>query len=274
MSYSDRAYTPGPFSRALIELSRRTVLGRGGMRKTMAKGVRALNPDRPIDVSLYGGRARLHHSGNNSEVKALLSPHRYAREEYAFCRKHMPSQNGVFVDIGGNAGIFSLFVASLMESGTLVVAEPQPDMFERLTTNFELNPEIQARRSLHLIASAIGGDVPGTLTISTPESAGQASARLVDGVPTIDVPQIPMVQLLQEKRVEKVDLLKIDVEGFEDGILFPFFHSAPASLYPKAIVMEACHAGRWERDCEALLLEHGYAITHKDRTNMMLVLDT
>lgn len=243
------------------------------MRKLMARVIRSLNPDRPLDVSLYGGRARLHHSGNNSEVKALLSPNRYAREEYNFCREHMPDQNGVFLDIGGNAGVFSLFVASLMQSGTLISAEPQPDMFERLKTNFQLNPELSHRLNLHLLQTAVGGDAPGSLTISRPESAGQASARIEAGVPTIDVPVVPMLELLSDCGATSVSLLKIDVEGFEDGVLFPFFESAPSSLYPQAIVMEACHSGRWDRDCEALLVEHGYKIMHKDRTNMMLVLE-
>jgi len=273
MSQSAQAFRPGPLSQALLVLSRHTPMGRGGMRKLMAKGVRALNPGQPLDVDLYGGRARLHHSGNNSEVKALLSPKRYAREEYAFCRAHMPSHDGVFLDIGGNAGVFSLFVASLMQTGTLICAEPQPRMFDRLSTNFALNPDLTDRLNMHLKQTAVGGDAPDTLTISTPESAGQASARLAAGVPTIDVPVIPMVDLLEQAGASKLDLLKIDVEGFEDGVLFPFFETASPDLLPKAIVMEACHAGRWERDCEALLLEHKYKIVHKDRTNMMLVLD-
>lgn len=271
----DRApnYHPGPLSRALIGLSRHTILGRGGMRKLMAKGVRRLNPGKPIDIDLYGGHARLYHTGNNSEIKALLSPKRYAREEYEFCRTHMPRENGVFLDIGGNAGVFSLFVASLMQSGTLICAEPQPAMFDRLKTNFALNPHLTERLNLVLKPTAVGGDQPGTLTISTPAAAGQASARVRDGDPTIDVPVTPMLDLMEAGSAQTLDLLKIDVEGFEDGILFPFFDTAPAGLYPKAIVMEACHANRWERDCEALLLSKGYKIVHKDRTNMMLVLD-
>ena len=273
MSQSETAYRPGPLSQTLLTLSRRTPLGRGAFRKMMARGVRALNPDRPLDVSLYGGMARLHHSGNNSEVKALLSPKRYAREEYAFCRQHMPSRDGVFLDIGGNAGVFSLFVASLMQSGTLICAEPQPNMFERLKINFSLNPNLAERLDLHLNQTAIGGSEPGSLTISVPESAGQASARLVADAPTLTVPVIPMQDVLTQAGVPRLNLLKIDVEGFEDGILFPFFETAAPTLYPKAIVMEACHSGRWERDCEKLLLEHGYKIVHKDRTNMMLVLD-
>ncbi|MEO1189742.1 MAG: FkbM family methyltransferase, partial [Pseudomonadota bacterium] len=220
MDHSARAFRPGLLSQALVALSRHTLMGRGAMRKLMAKGVRALNPGSPLDVPLYGGHARLHHSGNNSEVKALLSPKRYAREEYAFCREHMPAQNGVFLDIGGNAGVFSLFVASLMQSGTLISAEPQPMMYARLKTNFALNPDLESRLELHLLQTAIGGDQVGSLTLSTPESAGQASARLVDGAPTLDVPVIPMVDLLGQCGVTKLDLLKIDVEGFEDGILY------------------------------------------------------
>jgi FkbM family methyltransferase len=273
MSYSLQAAKPGTLSRVLINLSRYTPMGRGGMRKIMAKAVRRLNPDQPLDVSLYGGRARLHHTGNNSEIKALLSPHRYAREEYEFCRKHLPAEKGVFLDIGANAGVFSLFVASLMKSGTLIAAEPQPNMFQRLSTNFALNPQHSERLNLHLVPTAIGGDKPGSLTISTPASAGQASARLSEGVPTIDVPVIPMHDLLAQHQVTGLDLLKIDVEGFEDGILFPFFETAATSLFPKAIVMEACHANFWDRDCEALLLSHKYRIIHRDRTNMMLVRD-
>ncbi|MDG1825922.1 MAG: FkbM family methyltransferase [Henriciella sp.] len=265
--------THGPLTATLIGLSRHTPFGRGGMRKLMAKGVRALNPGRPLDVPLYGGRARLHHTGNNSEIKALLSPKRFAREEYEFCQKHMPEKDGVFLDIGGNAGIFSLYVASLMQSGTLIAAEPQPMMFERLKQNFALNTDVSERLNLHLIQTAIGGSEPGTLTISTPESAGQASARLVEGIPTIDVPVTPMTDLLNAHGAAKLDVLKIDVEGFEDSILFPFFETADPSIWPKAIVMEACHAHRWERDCEVMLVENGYRIVYKDRTNMMLVLE-
>jgi FkbM family methyltransferase len=146
-------------------------------------------------------------------------------------------------------------------------------MYERLKTNFALNPRLAERLTLNLHQTAVGGDAPGTLTISTPESAGQASARVKAGDPTIEVPVTPMLTLLNQSGVSTLDLLKIDVEGFEDGVLFPFFAQASKDLHPKAVVMEACHAHRWERDCEALLLEQGYRIVYKDRTNMMLVLD-
>ncbi len=226
--------------------------------------------DGPLDVGLYGGKARLHLVNNNSEIKALLAPHRYAREEYAFCARKMPREGGVFLDIGGNAGVFSLYVASLMQSGTLIVAEPQPNMFERLSANLGvMNPQIGARLNMHLHQTALGAE-DGRLQLSVPDAAGQASAVAIEGAPTIEVPVTTMLALLEKAGALKLDLLKIDVEGFEDGILFPFFETAPEALYPNAIVMERCHAGRWKRDCEALLLSHDYRIVHKDRTNVML----
>lgn len=264
------ACSPGTLTKILLGLSRHTPFGRGGMRKLMARLVRRLN-EGPLDVPLYGGDARLHLVNNNSEIKALLSPKRFAREEYAFCAEHMPQEGGVFLDIGGNAGIFSLYVASLMRTGTLIAAEPQPTMFARLTTNFEtMNPGFGERLDLYLHQTAVGAEV-GTLTLSVPKSVGQASARHIKGAQTIEVPVTPMLDMLVGAKAGKLDLLKIDVEGFEDSILFPFFETAPNDLYPRAIVMECCHAERWQRDCETLLVEKGYEIVHKDRTNMMLV---
>lgn len=264
------SFRPGPLTNALLGLSRHTPLGRGARRKRIAKLVRALN-DEALDVPLYDGRARLHVHDNNSEIKALLSPKRFARQEYEFCRQNMPPAGGVFLDIGANAGVFSLFVASLMQSGTLIAAEPQPEMFARLTTNFHtMNPGLAERLDLHLIQAALGAE-NGSVSLSVPDSLGQASARPIIGASRIEVAMRPMHALIEMAGVEKLDLVKIDVEGFEDSVLFPYFESAPAAIWPRAIVMEHCNAGLWEHDCIALLKGHGYRAIRQDRTNILLV---
>lgn len=259
-------------SQTIVWLSRHTALGRGAMRKAMANSIRRLNPNEPLEVSLYGSRARLHTSGNGPEMKALLKPQRYARNERAFCQEYMQTDGGVFLDIGANAGVISLFVASLMRSGTLIAAEPQPEMFARLSTNFACNPDLSARLNIHLRQTAIGGYVPGNLTLGIPEDAGEASAHKSANCRRIDVPLLPMLDLLMDCAADRVDVLKIDIEGAEDSVLFPFFSSARENLHPKAIVMETCNSRLWTNDCVALLLNHGYRIVDKDRVNMMLVL--
>ena len=264
-------YAPQPVTAALVGLCRHTVFGRGGIGKLLAGAIRSMNQDRPLDVPLYGLSARLVLTDNLSEKRALLKPNRTSKKEYAFCRAHMPADDGVFFDIGGNVGVFSLFVASLMQSGSLIAVEPQPDMFARLTANFDINPDLKDRLSLHLLQTAVGGSTPSELTLSLPEAAGQASGRLVEGLPTMNVPMIPMQQAIEDAGAAKVDLLKIDVEGFEDAVLFPFYESAPEALWPKAIVMESCNSDRWEQDCEAMLIDRGYRVADRDKANVMLL---
>ena len=75
--------------------------------------------------------------------------------------------------------------------------------------------------------------------------------------------------ILQELELHSVDVVKIDVEGFEDEVILPFLEAAPARLWPKAVVLEHCHRDRWGRDCEAALLTAGFSLVQKDRTNLM-----
>lgn len=226
----------------------------------------------PLDVELFGGNARLHPVNNHPESKALLSPGHFAPAEFAFCRKHIPQEGGVFLDIGANAGIFSLYLASRMRSGKIIAVEPIPELYNRLTTNLMyMNPDLPGRLDLRLFNFALGAE-DGNLTLHIPEQLGQASLRHIDGAKEVAVPIRPMLDMLTQSKASHVDLMKIDVEGFEDSILVPFFQTAPRSLFPRAIVMEHCHARRWLIDCEAFLATQGYKIVRKDRTNLMLTL--
>lgn len=263
-------YAPGWGARGLLALSRNTPLGRGFSRKVMAGFVRGLSAD-ILDTRLFGQNARLHMRNNSSEVKALMNPARYSHAEFAFAAEYMPVIEGVFVDIGANAGLFSLGLASLIDTGTVLAFEPQPTLFARLRANLvELNPELISRVDVRLFEMAIGGQ-EGRLDLYVPAQLGQASARLESGGEVLNAPMRALCDVLREENIAQIDLLKLDVEGFEDEVLTPFFASAPEILWPRTMIVEHCHKGRWAQDCEAVLLERGYRVVHMDRTNMMLV---
>jgi hypothetical protein len=80
--------------------------------------------------------------------------------------------------------------------------------------------------------------------------------------------------ILRDVEVTHVDVLKIDVEGYEDKALLPFFATAPKQIWPKAIVIEHCHRDRWKKDCQKELVEIGYNLIHQDRTNLMFARKT
>ena len=264
-------YRPGWSTRVLLALSQNTPLGRGKARRLMARLVRGLNAD-VLDTELFGLKARLHLHNNSSEVKALMNPGRYSRAEFAFAAEHMPSIEGVFVDVGANAGLFSLGVVSLLATGTMLAYEPQPELFQRLQRNLiELNAELSTRVDIRLFEMAIGSET-GDLQLCVPRQLGQTSARLKTSGDVMHVPAQSLLNALQEQEIMQVDLLKVDVEGFEDNVLLPFFEVAPRALWPRALIVEHCHRDRWQSDCETALVEKGYNLIQKDRTNLMLSL--
>lgn len=263
-------YAPGIVTRLILLLSQNTPLGRGKVRRLMAKWVRALNGEQ-LDAKLFGQNVRLHMHNNSSEVKALMNPRRYSHEEIAFCLAHMPVRGGVFIDIGANAGLFSLAVMKHMSGGALIAVEPQRDLCERLRTNLEtLNGTSQDRPDIHIFQTAVGRDV-GELALYIPDQLGQASARPLGDSKAVAVPMRPLLDILRGVAPERVDLLKVDVEGFEDEVILPFFEAAPSACWPKAIVLEHCHRDRWGRDCEPAILKCGYRLARRGKSNLMFV---
>ena len=263
-------YAPGWPVRILLALSQNTLLGRGRARKLMARWTRMLSKNE-IDTRLFGKDVRLHLHNNSSEIKALMNPRRYSRSEFAFSRKYLPDTDPVFVDIGANAGLFSVGMIGHMTSGTLIAIEPQPRLFDRLSLNLtSFNSDQNPGPAVSLFQIALGRQT-GELVLNVPEQLGQASARTLADAEQIKVTAKPLLALLQETDVSHVDVLKIDVEGFEDEILVPFFEAAPDLFWPHAIVLEHCHRDRWERDCESALITFGYEVAHRDRTNILML---
>ena len=120
-----------------------------------------------------------------------------------------------FIDIGANVGAYSLFVAALAGSAARILAvEPQPDIFERLADNMRLNPF----GTIKAVQCAVA-DKPGdfTLFLDT-RNRGESSMRAVrspNGL-SMKVPATTLMQLLTDEKFERIDAIKLDVEGAED----------------------------------------------------------
>ncbi len=261
-------YAPGGLTRFVLMLSQNTFLGRGKARKFMAACVRRLS-DNQLDAKLFGQNVRLHMHNNSSEVKALMKPGRYARSELDFCATHLPEAGGVFVDVGANAGLFSLGVLQHMTTGKLVAIEPQPTLFERLRLNLQdFNPREARSVAFSLHNLAVGAE-NGHLNLYIPDQLGQASFHALPDAKPVEVRIRPLASILAEAGIEHVDVLKIDVEGYEDEALLPFFATASRQMWPQAIIIEHCHRDRWKRNCQEELIQIGYDLVDQDRTNLM-----
>ncbi|GJE38345.1 FkbM family methyltransferase [Methylobacterium persicinum] len=221
---------------------------------------------KPLDVTRYGARMRLHPYNNNCEKKVLFTPQFFDPQERALLKERLP-EDCVFLDIGANIGAYALFVAAFAGPRARIVAvEPQKDVFERLSYNIAQNPF----HTVKAVACAVA-DKTGELTLFIdPRNRGESSLRIVgtnEGA-QITVPAVTLIDLLDSEGLTRVDAIKLDVEGAEDLILEPFLREAPESLLPRLLLIEN-GTGQWQLDLPKLLKEHGYRELPPSRLNLM-----
>ena len=125
------------------------------------------------------------------------------------------SAGSTFVDLGANEGYFSVLAAKLCgPSGQVVVIEPQERLLPVIAENFRLNGiENPGVRNVAV------SDAPGTATIHLSPDVNTGTSGLSNNskykVSTQQVATTTLEQLLDGENTTRVDLMKVDIEGFE-----------------------------------------------------------
>jgi FkbM family methyltransferase len=153
-------------------------------------------------------------------------------------RRLRPSD--VVLDVGANIGTFSLPVArrlSTAAGGRVLAVEPASDALRRLTRHIAINA-LEERAQPHRLAL---GDSSATATLrrGADPSKGDWGLRTLigGGAAEEEVRVVPGDLFLREVGVAAVDVLKIDVEGFESRVLGGLRGQLAASP-PRVVVME------------------------------------
>ncbi len=260
------AFAPNAAQAAIIRLAHRSRLKRGAFRPWLSRLVNLLRAG-PVDVSYQGASFRFYHQASATERGALFNPD-YNLEELGFLRAQVP-MGGVFVDIGANVGTYALVLARHVgANGTVIAVEPHPVTHARLKFNNTASGYPQTR----LVAAAVS-DADGEVMIET-DGDNLGASHVVTGAATavaIKAPALRLLRILEEAGVTNVDALKIDIEGFEDRALVPFFKVAPQSLWPRALVIEHLSRNEWQQDCIADMRARGYDEKGRTRSNTFLL---
>lgn len=123
----------------------------------------------------------------------------------------------VFLDVGSNLGIFTVFGARAAgPRGTVISCEPGSEAYEQLQTNIELN-ELTNVRTLKLALS----DRHSTMKLALGDSAslcGLAHLSEEDG-PAEEVQTVSYDSLVAEQGLPIPGVVKIDIEGHEYAAL-------------------------------------------------------
>jgi len=257
--------------RLLIAAAHNSFLGRGEARHTLVRILRKVHGD-IIDLEIWGARARLYLT-NTNEARAAIQPKRYNTAELAFLAQHLDKPNATFFDIGANAGLYTLNLATqAAAAGIYVAIEPNPDMAARAAFNLnDLNPQLKAKGiDIRIVETALGSEEGvAELLVS---GRGMGAAQITTSGGDHKVAMQTLINVANRQGVSTIDALKIDVEGYEDRVLMPFFDGAPETLFPGAIVIEHASADEWTHDILSRLLSIGYRQAARSRGNTMLTL--
>ena len=138
-------------------------------------------------------------------------------DDIAFLRAVTPP-GGTFMDIGANVGlVFVPVMNSLGSTGMAVAVEPIGVNFERLSQAVQLNAP-RCVTSLHCVA--LGSTVGELMMIKEGPSVSSGNAvPAVGGQTGVPVAQTTLDQLCDDLQLERLDTIKVDVEGFEVEVL-------------------------------------------------------
>lgn len=157
-----------------------------------------------------------------------------------------PDENSVVIDVGASYGDSTIWWANRFNA-TVIAFEPLESVFRILEKNVKLN---KGKIITHNIALGNGGKLTGF--------SNGAMFIAGENRDDIDFPSISLDQF----SFERVDILKIDVEGFELEVL----NGARKTIlsHNPRIILEV-HTSELKKKCHTFLTELGYGLALEGR---------
>ena len=160
-----------------------------------------------------------HADGDLQEIQYQLEGDLWFKYETERLREYLP-KGGVIIDVGANLGFTALlFAKHVGAEGQIFAFEPSPPVYAKLLQVVEKN-QLSNVQCFNLGC----GTERRRETLLVPASSGNATIRR-SGLPPletcreINIEMDTLDHVILPLSPNKIDLLKIDTEGFEDQVL-------------------------------------------------------
>ncbi len=224
----------------------------------------------PFDVDIAPDvRARLYPSENRCEKRAFAGVQTWDTRERAALERAVRSgeiETFVFLDVGANVGLYSLFVNAYAKDALrpvrILAVEPGLETCGRLEANIAAsNADVQ------IIRAAIS-DQPGSGFLGNGDG-NRGEAQLVSGGHDVEPVVIDtLARICRTQGLTHINAMKLDVEGYDLKALTGFFEDAPARLHPDLLILET------GREAGSPLIElciaQGYKVSERSGLNTIL----
>ena len=178
----------------------------------------------------------------------------------------------VVVDVGGNAGYFSMLLLSRRPATSLFAYEPIERNFELFQNNIKINPVISGKA--HVFHRAVTGKNIDSITLYKEATSDNSVTASVfqdfesHNLNAVTVKAISLQQILSENKLEQVDFLKLDCEGSE----YPIVYDSPPEIWKKikTVFLEVHNLDEDRRNLQTIdrfLKTAGYTTTRRLASN-------
>lgn len=179
------------------------------------------NPDTAISTEFVTDFFGLKYKGNlNSYIDwSVFFYGAYERENLLFLKALIDGKsNTVFIDIGANVGVHSLFMSQFCRE--VHAFEPNPTVGNKLVEKIELNA------INNIVVHGVGMGIDDEeLPYFAPKGNNEGTGSFIEGYSQNNEDNGILLTLVQGDRffsklgLRKIDLIKVDVEGFEKNVL-------------------------------------------------------
>jgi FkbM family methyltransferase len=188
-------------------------------------------------------------------------------------------KDGVFVDVGAHIGYYTLKAAHKVgDKGTVISVEPNPETLKKLNANIDaskasgivkVQPVAASDKEAQLEFFASPRANTGESSLSR-KNAAQAG----EGVNSYQVRARPLDDIIQEAGVQRLDVLKVDVEGADFMVLkgaertLNRFHP---KVYVETVNKQLKEMGSSVAELKAWMVAQGYKVNQLTPENAEFV---
>jgi FkbM family methyltransferase len=280
----DAAITPcGPtaanslssFYRAVVAALRLIPHGVRGKARLASHMLNPVLDGRDVVVDLKGGERFVMPSLREPIAFHCLISGIYEPEVFSLIRRFLP-KGGVFLDVGANVGLFSVLSSRIVgSSGRVIAVEASP----RVGTYLERNISLNDCANVEQVSKAVSKSGPCRLEF-WPAPAdhfgmGSLAAQFSEGSTFVEADTLD--HIVGALGVSQVDLIKMDIEGFEVDALRGAI-GLLTSEHPPTIIFEFVdwaeqRAGFPLGEAQQFLMELGYRLHRIDQDGACRLLD-
>ncbi len=227
----------------------------------------------PHDVEIAAGiQARLFPNTNRCEKRAFAGVHIWDPIERNLLDQLIATHTGeepfVFLDVGANVGLYSLFVNASGKAHSkatkIIAVEPDAENRSRL----EFNCTASGCDALIEPIGIADEEGSGVLTDDGPNRGG---ITITDDGEGVSINLETLGQLFARHGLMRIDAMKLDIEGRDEAALRAMVEQVPDSVWPKVLIVETGRNN--DSPIVTLLIDQGYKLIERTGINAILKYD-